>query len=162
MKTLFMEQADANRYINRTWLDALAHLPLAELDRPQGAFFASIFGTWNHLLVGDRIWLARIQGRPRPYPSLRHRPCDSPQSLRREREATDDELIRWVAGEANFAQDLVYENMEGQPNRTPLYQVLAHLFAHQAHHRGHISQMCHERKIPIPDGGLIGYYRRPA
>ncbi|MCZ7598156.1 MAG: hypothetical protein M5U09_11100 [Gammaproteobacteria bacterium] len=31
-----------------------------KLDR--GAFFGSIHGTLNHLLVGDRIWMARFTG----------------------------------------------------------------------------------------------------
>lgn len=163
MKALFAELAEANRSINRTWLDGMAHLPLAELDQPQGAFFDTIFGTWNHILVGDRIWMARIRGQPAPTSNLRERLCATMESFRQEREETDAGLIRLVSGLTDFAQDLVYRNSQGAPFRTPLYQVLAHLFAHQSHHRGQISQMCHERKIPVPDGGLIDFYRsRPA
>jgi uncharacterized damage-inducible protein DinB len=159
MKMLFMDLAEANRHINRTWLDGMAHLALAELDRPQGAFFGSIFGTWNHILVGDRIWMARILNQPAPTDNLRERLCATMESFRPAREETDDGLIRLVAGMTDFAQDLVYRNTKGTRFQTPLYQVLAHLFAHQSHHRGQISQMFHERKIPVPDGGLIDFFR---
>lgn len=163
MKTLFAELAEANRHINRTWLVAMAHLPLAELDRPQSAFFDTIFGAWNHILVGDQIWMARILGQPAPTSNLRERLCDSMETFRQARETTDADLIRIVAEATNFAQDIVYRNTKGTRFQTPLYQVLAHLFAHQSHHRGQISQMCHERKIAVPDGGLIDFYRsRPA
>jgi uncharacterized damage-inducible protein DinB len=159
MKTLFTEQTAANRAINRSWLDGMAHLSLAELDRPQGAFFGSIFATWNHILLGDRIWMARIEGQTAPYTDLRQRICATMEDFRKEREATDAELIRIVGGETNFVRDILYQNTAGTRFQTPLYQVLAHLFAHQGHHRGQISQMCHERKIAVPDGGLIRFYR---
>jgi uncharacterized damage-inducible protein DinB len=162
MKMLFAEMADANRYINRTWLKGMEHLSLEEVDQPQAAFFDSIFGTWNHILVGDRIWMARIQGRPPYTTNLRLRPCGTLDSLRRERETTDADLAGLIDGESNLARDIAYQNTQGTPFQTPLYRVLAHLFAHQAHHRGQISQMCHARKIPVPDGGLIDFYRRPS
>ena len=159
MRSLFVEQALANRYINRTWLDIMATLPLAELDRPQGAFFTSIFGTWNHILLGDRIWMARFAGQPNPYTNLRERIAHTFEDFRKERSATDDLLVRMMETEQDFSRMLVYRNTQGAEFRNPLYQMLSHFFAHQAHHRGQISQMCHERKIAIPDGGLIEYYR---
>ena len=161
MRTLFGEQADANRFINRQWLDALASVPLAELDRPQGGFFDSIFGTWNHILVGDRIWTERIRGEPNSIANLRQRLATTMEDFRRERALSDDALVRAVGAETDFSRVLVYRNTKGTEFRMPLYRVFAHLFAHQAHHRGQIHQMCDERKIALPDGGLIEYYRRP-
>jgi uncharacterized damage-inducible protein DinB len=162
MKELLLEQAEANRWINRTWLDALSRLTLEELDRPQGGFFGSIFGTWNHLLLGDRIWLSRITERHFAFNKLSDRLCADIGPFRKEREATDAEIVERVAGETDFARDLHYVNTSGKAFHTPLAQVYQHLFAHQHHHRGQISQMCHERGIKIPDGGLIAYYRAGA
>jgi uncharacterized damage-inducible protein DinB len=159
MRALFVEQAEANRFINRQWLEILSKLPLAELDKPQGAFFGSIFATWNHILVGDRLWMARILKQPAPYNDLRHRISEAMEDFCRERDKTDVELIDLVRNEPDFERVLVYRNSRGIHGETPLYQVLAHVFAHESHHRGHISQMCHERKIEIPDGGLIEFYR---
>jgi uncharacterized damage-inducible protein DinB len=162
MRALFTEYAAANRFINRQWLEAMGSLPLAELDRPQGAFFDSIFGTWNHLLITDRIWMARIRDQPVPYDNLRHRAVHTWDDLKRERVATDEDLIRMIADEKDFERILAYRSTAGAPYKTPLYQILAHLFAHEGHHRGQISQMCHERKLAMPDGGLIEFYRKLA
>ena len=74
----------------------------------------------------------------------------------------DAELIAMVKNESNVERVLKYQNSRGTSFETPLYQALAHLFAHESHHRGQISQMCHERKIDMPDGGLIEFYRRIA
>ena len=32
----------------------------------RGAFFKSLHGTLNHLLVGDRIWMRRFTGEGKP------------------------------------------------------------------------------------------------
>ena len=43
-------------------LRQLAALPRAEFEKDRPAFFRSIKGTLNHILVGDRIWLAFLTG----------------------------------------------------------------------------------------------------
>ena len=159
MKSLFQDLAEANRYINREWLEVLAPLSLKELDRPQGAFFGTIFGTFNHILLGDRVWLGRLGGQPFPSGKLSDRLCATVEEFRKERAKTDEALIALVEGEQNFERVIQYSNNQGNPDSQRLHQILLHLFAHQNHHRGHISQMCHERSIPIPDGGYIGFYR---
>ena len=159
LRRVLTEQAAANHFINREWWGALKDLPLADLDQPQGAFFGSIFGTWNHLLLGDRIWLGRLAGRPLPFVKLSDRITHTVSEFLEERERTDHALMDQVAAEPDVTRVLVYRGNQGQPYETPLYRVFQHMFAHQAHHRGQIHQMCDERKIALPDGGLIGYYR---
>ena len=159
MKRLLLEQAEANRHINERWLTVLATLPTEELERPRGAFFHSIFGTLNHILLGDRVWLARIGVEPFKFKQLSDRITDNLVEFRLARVHSDDMLIAYVAREHDFSREIVYRNTAGSEYRQPLYQVLAHVYAHQQHHRGQISQMCHEQNIDIPDGGLIGFYR---
>ena len=54
--------------------------------RDVGAFFKSIHGTLNHLLVGDSVWMGRFQG-----------PVFVPSSLAQELHADFGELRRtWV------------------------------------------------------------------
>lgn len=159
MKRLLLEQMEANRYINESWIRILKSLPMEQLDKPQGAFFDSIFGTFNHILLGDRIWLSRIGLEPFKFDTLRDRLCSTMEDFSRERAHTDDVLIALVAQEHDFLKAIVYRNLAGTEFRQPLYRILQHLHDHQCHHRGHISQMCHEQKIEIPDGGLLEYYR---
>jgi uncharacterized damage-inducible protein DinB len=47
---------------NRRLYGACARLGDAERKRERPAFFGSIHGTLNHIMVGDRIWLARFAG----------------------------------------------------------------------------------------------------
>ncbi|HEX5688829.1 MAG TPA: DinB family protein, partial [Roseiflexaceae bacterium] len=49
-----------NRAMNERVYEACAKLTDAERKRDAGAFFKSIHGTLNHLLVGDTVWMGRF------------------------------------------------------------------------------------------------------
>ena len=55
----FMMFAAYNRWANQRLYDATAQLPDADYRANRGAFFGSLHGTLNHILVGDRIWWPR-------------------------------------------------------------------------------------------------------
>ena len=57
--------ADYNGWANARLYAAAAQLPDAEYRADHGAFFKSVHGTLNHLLVGDRIWMQRLTGEGR-------------------------------------------------------------------------------------------------
>ena len=46
----------------RGFMPRRRELPDAEYRADHGAFFGSVHGTLNHLLVGDRIWMQRLTG----------------------------------------------------------------------------------------------------
>ena len=50
-----------NRWMNQRLYALCAELSDAERREDHGAFFRSIHGTLNHLLLADRIWLARFR-----------------------------------------------------------------------------------------------------
>ncbi|MCR6652604.1 MAG: hypothetical protein NVV73_14435 [Cellvibrionaceae bacterium] len=52
--------ADYNIWMNDKVYAAASELSDAEFKKNCGAFFGSIHGTLNHLLVADRIWLQRF------------------------------------------------------------------------------------------------------
>ena len=52
-----------NRWMNGKVYATAALLSDEERKRDRGAFFKSIHGTLNHILVGDRVWLGRPAGR---------------------------------------------------------------------------------------------------
>ena len=162
MRTLFLDLALANEYNNAQWLTVMSDLPFDVLAEDQGGFFKSIFGTWNHILLGDRIWLGRIFDRPFPIQTLHDQPCADWPSFVAERATTDQEFIDFVRSESDFERTISYQTTSGAPNEERLHRILNHVFAHQNHHRGQISQMCHRLNIATPDGGMIDYFRRPA
>ena len=57
MLDAFRRLARYNRWMNARLYGRAATLPDAERRADRGAFFGSIQGTLNHLLLGDRLWI---------------------------------------------------------------------------------------------------------
>ena len=53
------------RFHRRGIYDAAGKLSDADYRADRGAFFKSVHGTLNHLLVADRIWMRRSNARTR-------------------------------------------------------------------------------------------------
>jgi uncharacterized damage-inducible protein DinB len=70
MKSRYQMFAADNAWCNERLYDAAASLPDADYRADRGAFFKSVHGTLNHLLVGDRIWMRRFTGVGEMPPSL--------------------------------------------------------------------------------------------
>jgi uncharacterized damage-inducible protein DinB len=134
----FSTLARYNAWANRRLYDAVAMLPEAEYMKSRPAFFHSIHGTLNHILVGDRIWLARIEEKPPPKLAHDQILYGDLVALRVARAAEDRHIENVVAGieEGRLDQMLHYRTVKGEPQRTPLRLVLGHFFNHQTHHRG--------------------------
>lgn len=129
-----------NRWANARLYDAAAQLPDEEFRRPMGAFFGSLCGTLNHLIVTDRIWL-RMTGEGPAHDRLDLVLTEGIKELRALREAEDARIIDLIAGmnEADFARTYEYLNMSGKPFTRRYADTLPHFFNHQTHHRG----QCH-------------------
>lgn len=56
--------AKYNHWMNQKIYTVCANIPDAKRNDDLGAFFKSIDGTLNHILVGDRIWLGRFTQTP--------------------------------------------------------------------------------------------------
>ena len=64
LKAHFDLMASYNQWMNDKVYETAGKLSPAELAEDRGAFFRSILGTLNHLVVGDRIWLNRFAMHP--------------------------------------------------------------------------------------------------
>ena len=138
MRAHFLTFAEYNRWANRRLYDAAGQLTEAQYREPRGAFFGSLHGTLNHILVGDRIWLYRLTGLG-PLPTrLNEILFEDLASLRQAREAEDGRIVTVVEGlaDSDWERVLRYKNTSGQEQATILREVLAHFFNHQTHHRG--------------------------
>ena len=62
MNDYFAMFAGYNRWANRRLYAAARALPDIEYRKPRGAFFSSLHGTLNHLVVSDRVWMRRFTG----------------------------------------------------------------------------------------------------
>lgn len=133
-----------NRWMNEKLYTLSAGLPDAERKKDRRAFFRSIHGTLNHLLLGDRIWLGRFVGRPFQVKSLAEELCSDFDELREERSRTDDEIDAFVAGltSEKLAASFAYRTLvDPQERSTPLWILTTHFFNHQTHHRGQLTNL---------------------
>lgn len=139
----FETLARYNRLANERLYAACSALSDEERKRDRGAFFHSIHGTLNHILVGDRIWLARFEGREVPSTGLDAELYADFAELADARRAED---VRIEAMAARLAADglggpIHYVNNEGRSLTDPSELLLFHFFNHQTHHRGQAHDM---------------------
>src|SRR5436853_605028 len=86
-----------NRWMNERLYECCAGLADAERKRNVGAFFKSIHGTLNHLLLGDRVWMGRFTGEPFVPASLAQELYADFGELRSQRQRLDQAILDWVA-----------------------------------------------------------------
>ena len=156
----FRALAGYNAWANARLYDACAKLNDAEYRKDRGAFFRSIHGTLNHLLVGDRIWYGRLTATDQGIRSLDQILHDDLASLRRAREEEDTRLQAYceALGADRAASILHYTSMAtGQKAALPISTILAHLFNHQTHHRGQVHAMLTQTGVPAPPLDLLYY-----
>ncbi|MCX5576987.1 DinB family protein [Kaistia terrae] len=139
MKPHFAMFAAYNGWANDRLYAAALALPREDYLADHGAFFGSLNGTLNHLLVTDRIWQRRFSGAGPVHAALTEIVTDDLDELARLRAAEDARLIAYVDGltEAQIAGNFTYRPITNPVEVTqPLGPALAHLFNHQTHHRG--------------------------
>src|SRR5712691_13499190 len=138
----FRTMARYNRWMNERLYERCEKLPDAERKRDRGAFFRSIHGTLNHLLLGDRLWLSRFLAREFRFKALADELYSDFAELAREREKTDAEILDWVEtlDEKRLAAPLKFRSVVGNRERTfPLWFAAQGFFNHQTHHRGQLT-----------------------
>jgi len=158
----FRAMARYNRWMNERVYDCAARLTDAQRKEDVRAFFKSIHGTLNHLLVADRIWMGRFVGPPFRVPSLDHELHADFTELRAERAKTDAEIVAWAAAldDARLDGELAYVSIVNPaPRRTPMRLAVAHFFNHQTHHRGQLTTLLFQRGI---DPGVTDLMWLPA
>lgn len=157
---LFRILSRYNQWANRRLYSDCANLG-NEFSKPRAAFFGSICGTLNHLLLMDRNWFGRVVGddpRLSPLSRILHRDFDTLWSARR----TEDQRIIDIVDAfdpAALSSEVEYRNTAGDLFSTPLNLVLLHCFNHQTHHRGQVHDMLCETATPPPPLDFVHYVR---
>lgn len=155
LKHHFELLASYNQWMNLKVYEAAGHLTVADLAKDRGAFFGSILGTLNHILVGDTIWLKRFAAHPSCLVSL-HEVADLPNptsldqiissdfgKLFEHRVWLDRQIINWIGALYDDDLDFVlsYHNTQGIPANKRYSSLVLHFFNHQTHHRGQVSAL---------------------
>jgi len=143
MTAIWAQYAHYNRLANQALYAVCAGLSGAEYRRNMGAFFGSVHGTLNHLLLGDTIWMARFEGGSHPSTNLDAILFEKFDALREAREGMDGRIERFFSVlPVDFERGSVrYVNNAGFASEDPLTVILPHFFNHQTHHRAQVNTL---------------------
>jgi uncharacterized damage-inducible protein DinB len=161
---MFKMLAAYNSWANERLYDAASRMPDSRYREDRGAFFGSVHRTLNHILVADRIWLARFGVRTDAPANLDTILFEDLSKLRAARAAEDASIISWTdrLDDAALARLLSYRTMVNpDPLTQPLGSALLHLFNQQTHHRGqvHALMTALEGRDFAPSLDLIAFQR---
>ncbi len=155
--------ASYNEWMNTRLYEAAGKLSPQELAADKKAFFGSLIGTLNHIVVADRIWLKRFATHPSQHPALdpvRYLPIPSSLdellftdfgALFNHRRMLDEAIRQWAREltKGDLSHVLRYTNMKGIAARKHFSSVVVHFFNHQTHHRGQATTLLSQAGVDI-------------
>jgi uncharacterized damage-inducible protein DinB len=154
MKAHFTMMADYNAWANGRLFRMASQLPDEQYRRDVGAYFKSLQGTLNHIMVADLIWMHRLTGAGDHPLKLDAIVFDDLPSLWDARQKEDQRIVRFVEGlsAAQLEEMYAYRMLNGTHREQPRREILAHLFNHQTHHRGQAHAILTVLGVIEPDG----------
>jgi uncharacterized damage-inducible protein DinB len=152
-----------NQWMNARLYEAANKLPVAAIKKDKKAFFGSILGTLNHIMVGDILWLKRFAAHPSPLHALDlirqlEKPIALTQILYEDfslltkmRTKIDSDIVAWTdeLTEQDLETDLAYANTKGVVSTRNFGLLIVHFFNHQTHHRGQITTLLHQEDVDV-------------
>ena len=152
MMDQFYIQAKYNKWMNDHFYLLCDSISDEERKRDVGAFFKSIHGTLNHILLGDRLWMSRFQGTEFNISSLDQELYADYDELKKQRAITDEEISSYIDG---LSEDLLnrpirfVSKVKKSEHTYILRDCVLHFFQHQIHHRGQVSTLISQLGIDI-------------
>lgn len=157
------QMAAYNAWMNVKLYAAATQLSDETLGAARGAFFGSIIGTLNHIVVGDTIWLKRFATHPArysallplnglPHPgSLDQIMFGDIRELAAHRTTLDGMISDWAAAvtDADLEHVLHYANTRGVVSDKRFFNLVMHFFNHQTHHRGQATTLLSQSGVDI-------------
>lgn len=155
--------AEYNEWMNNKLYEAVMTLSDEEINGDRKAFFGSIIGTLNHLVVTDTVWLKRFATHPANYTALElvkdlPMPTSLDQllfteicSLFKHRKILDQTIIDWAHSISEKDLDFVmaYTNMKGIAANKNYFILVMHFFNHQTHHRGQTTTLLSQADVDV-------------
>ena len=162
MKPRYAMFAAYNAWANQRIYQAAGKLSDSDYRADRGAFFKSVHGTLNHLLVADRIWMKRFTGTGEHPPSLDAVLHTDLASLHAARNAEDARIVAYIEGldDQALAGTIRYRPITNpHPVEQELAPALDHFFNHQTHHRGQVHGLLTGLTGDAPSLDLILFQR---
>ena len=148
----FQLLANFNTWANTKILFSCKKLDDTEYKKDRKAFFSSIHGTLNHLLVVDGAYISRIEGKNHDLKSLDQILYENLFQLEEARIKEDKRLVDLVnnLSKESINKEITYKGFETGNQTYTINLILITLFNHQTHHRGQIHNMLSQAGIKPP------------
>ena len=150
--------ANYNLWATQRLKHALVSVSDGDFFSDQGLYFKSIFGTLNHLLVGEHyLWFPRFALQNSTILPLDHIVETNRTQLIEQLEKKAENWIHFLKQvDTNFFdQDLHYKTSTGVAMSLPYAETLMHVFNHATHHRGQITAVLTAMGYACPELDLI-------
>lgn len=141
-----------NRIANERLFEKCARLDDAEYRKQRQGSFGSIHGLLNHILLGDRIWMARFEGNGRATPFLDTVLFDDFSDLRTARVDQDSRIEFFFdrLDDVFLGRSIPYTNNQGKDYLEMAPVAVSHFFNHQTHHRAQVHVMLSQTPVAPP------------
>lgn len=161
MLSHFQKLADYNQWVNSRLYECVGELSEEEFNADTKGFFKSLCGTLNHILVGDLLWMERVEGygpKPSTLDIVLHTDF---KDLKAARIQTDTRFIHLVQNQSenNFNEILKYTTTNGEPCSDSIGEIFTHMVNHQTHHRGQCHHMLNQLGKAPPSLDMIYFFR---
>ena len=157
-----------NAWMNGRLYGAAATLPAEALAENRGAFFGSLLGTLEHIVVGDTLWLKRFATHPAggglapvvslPTPTaLDQIQFGALAPLHARRNLLDGAIEAFLSDldEAGLDHPLAYRSTKGVASTRNFGMLLTHFFNHQTHHRGQATTLLSQAGVDVGATDLL-------
>lgn len=163
MKEILLQYAGYNIWANKLIADAMMKLSDAQVDMELVSSFPSIRKTVYHTWAAEYIWLQRLLLAERPvwvaadFTGTFGEACGEWQKA-------SGELLRFAQkqfDDNSFTHMVQYYDQKKNAHKTPVFQVLQHVFNHSTYHRGQMVTMLRQAGAQeIPGTDFIAYGRK--
>ncbi len=155
------EMARFNAWANARLHACAAILPAEEISRDRDAFFGSILGTFNHILLVDILYRERLQGRETRFKTLDETVHGELAALSAAQAAEDAYYVDYFTRlDPTVTETTIsFTTLTDEPLRweVPRKIYFSNLFQHQIHHRGQAHNMLSQAGLEPPSVGFIEY-----
>lgn len=173
MKELFQLLSKYNAQTNAEMIGVLEKLSPEQLSKDVHAFYGSILGLLNHILVSDVFGIKRFR---KQYPEMveqinpklpvfkmegwKEIVWPSLAVLKPIRTAMDEAIQQAcdLLTEKQYASILQYKNWDGKEMQKPAWLVLLHMFNHQTHNRGQIAVILDQMAVDNDYSGILNKF----
>ena len=159
--TTLVNHFDYTIWATEKILDSVHQLNEEELRRDLNVSHASVLHTLQHIYYADRVWLARLTGKPITHfaddgdgPDLTALSGAWPSLLKEFRE-----FIEGLTESANQGM-FSYHNQQGLEMTLRRWQAILHVVNHASIHRGQIVGMMRQLDKLPPSTDLVYFYLR--